>query len=518
MEREDSRDSCACKCLRIPGFCFKPSDEILVGYYLREKVEGRLLRCNHYVAEFKIYDDVLMPWEILKDDDHHWITSSSNDSSNKITKTIYVFTKLCKKKTRVTRRSGHGSWTGQNTRFVENVAGDKIGYKKLLTFYRDNDDKLRKKKKIVDEDHGHWIMHEYSLLGIDDYVICKISKEVEMSSQASSCYTDQAVALPVPDVIVAADANPPRDVENMNMMLGYGRQLGGSDHDDQPLDESGAEWDTNGWKSGLDKELGLDISEDKSADHQCLDDYGEVWDKNGWTTELFKQFDRDKFELYQDEILDDTSADVVQKLPTVIAGMNEPTQVQSVPNFYVEEEAVVAVQQLPVAVSDKNEKNNESFKGSDGVDNYDVIEISDDDSIQDLPVIGAADDPPKILPINIDAQVEENRGSNIPDDWSDFLNYIAELDGNVTVQESPFVAWEDLEQISNDFANFEQVEAHLAVEPTNTTLDGLDVLGGGETNQQNCIIFEDQPRKRTRTDVDEFQKFSSRKKQRYLQI
>ncbi|KAK1395030.1 hypothetical protein POM88_014086 [Heracleum sosnowskyi] len=496
MEREDSRDSCACKCLRIPGFCFKPSDEILVGYYVREKVEGRRLCCNHYVAEFKIYDDNLMPWEIVKDDDHHWITSSSNDSSNKIKKTIYVFTELCKKKTRVTRRSGRGTWTGQNTRVVENVAGDKIGYKKLFTFYRDTDDKLKKKKKIIDEDHGHWIMHEFSLLGIDDYVICEISKEVEMSSQASSCPTDQAVT--------TKDTNLRRDVENMNMVLGDERQLGGADHDDQPLDGSGADWDENGWKAEFDKELGLDILDDKSAD-QCLDDYGEDWDNNGWISELYKQFDGAENH-DQNELSDDTIAAVVQEIP-ILAGMNEPPQVQSVSNFHVEEKDVT------VAVWGKNEKNNELFKGLDGDDNYDVIEISDDDSIQELPII-------------IDDQVEDNRaGNNIPDDLSDFLNYIAEMDGNAAVQESPFAAWEDLEQISNDFANFEQVEVEL----TNTTLDGSEImldfpfyditnLEGAETNQQNCNISKEQPCKRMRTDADDYQKFSSRKKQRYLQI
>lgn len=73
--------------------------------------------------------------------------------------------------------------------------------------------------------------------------------------------------------------------------------------------------------------------------------------------------------------------------------------------------------------------------------------------------------------------VEDNRPSNnFSDDLSYFPNYIAEMDGNVAVQESPVAAWEDFEQISNDFANFEQVEAALAVEPTNMTLDGLDVI------------------------------------------
>ena len=524
MERDEN--SCACSCLAIPGVCFKPSDDELVETYLREKIEGRPLCCDHSVAEFNIYDDNLMPWEILKDDDHHWITYSDG-SLDTIKKTIYVFTELCKKKTRVTRRSGRGSWTGRRTWFVKNVAGNNIGYKKLLTFFTDDDNKG--KKKITYEGlglgHGHWIMHEFSLLGIDNYAVCRITKQVEkLSSQASSCSTKTA----------AADADFRGDVEDMNMFLGDERQLGGGDHDDQPLDQFGAVWDINGWKAESEKELGLhtshhhhtsvqvvqelpildaplvfpvhlDVQEDinmienasitNDSEHvlNFLDDYGEDWEKNGWITELCKEFDSAENNDHN-MILDDTSA-VVHKLP-ILEVMNKPQQVQSVLNFQVEENpvavlqelqvvenAVAIVQELPVAVWGKKEKKHESYKGLDGADSYDVIEISDDDSIQELPMIGAADDPPKMLPINCDHQAENNRaGDNITDDLSNFLNYIAEMDGILAVQKKPVTPWEDLlesniiNQIPNDLLNFEQVEPPIAVERTNTTLDGLVVM------------------------------------------
>ena len=47
------------------------------------------------------------------------------------------------------RRSGRGSWTGQNNPVVKDKAGKEIGYNKLLSFYEDTDDKKGKKKIIM---------------------------------------------------------------------------------------------------------------------------------------------------------------------------------------------------------------------------------------------------------------------------------------------------------------------------------------------------------------------------------
>ncbi|XP_017252092.1 NAC domain-containing protein 71-like [Daucus carota subsp. sativus] len=198
------REGCQCECLKIPGVCFDPSDEELVTYYLKEKIEGRPLQCNHLMTQLQIYDDDLMPWEVLKDDNPYWMTSSC-DSFNKTKKTIYVFTELRKKKSRVIRRSGRGSWTGQNNPVVKDKAGKGIGYNKLLTFYEDSDDKKGKKgkKKINnDSDHGHWIMHEYSLFGNDKFVLCKIVKEVRMGAKASVlCTNEGTTTQEVPEMI-----------------------------------------------------------------------------------------------------------------------------------------------------------------------------------------------------------------------------------------------------------------------------------------------------------------------------
>ncbi|KAK1388765.1 hypothetical protein POM88_016943 [Heracleum sosnowskyi] len=167
MEKEGCR---ICVCLTVPGMCFNSSDEQLLAFYLKQKIEGWPLQCNHLITELQIYHDDLMPWEIIKDDNPYWITSSSDSSNkNKIKKTIYVFTELRKKKSgvNVIRRSDSDGKKG------------------------------KKKKKILDDDqeHMHWMMHEYSLFGIDNYVLCKIIKEVSFSEKASVLCLTKAVAV-----------------------------------------------------------------------------------------------------------------------------------------------------------------------------------------------------------------------------------------------------------------------------------------------------------------------------------
>ena len=103
------------------------------------------------------------------------------------------------------RRCGHGSWTGQNNPVVKDEAGNVIGYNKLLTFYEDSDDKKGKQgKKNVNNDirhgQGHWIMHEYSLVGFDKYVLCKITKEIRVNTEASVVLCPDEAAATTPEL------------------------------------------------------------------------------------------------------------------------------------------------------------------------------------------------------------------------------------------------------------------------------------------------------------------------------
>ncbi|KAK1371450.1 hypothetical protein POM88_037542 [Heracleum sosnowskyi] len=219
-------------------------------------------------CELHIYHDDLMPWEIIKDDNPYWITSSTDSSKkNKIKKTIYVFTELRKKISRVIRRSGRGSWTGQNNPIVKNKTDVDIGYNKLLTFYKDSDGKKGRKKKILDDDqeHGHWMMHAYSLFGIEKYVLCKIIKEIRFSAKAS-------VLCPTKAAVQTQDFRTQGDGHIMNVVLEDQESFDGQEDNNmkwnnqipyflveeeaiavvnQPSDYSGADFDLNGQNSVL---------------------------------------------------------------------------------------------------------------------------------------------------------------------------------------------------------------------------------------------------------------------------
>ncbi|GMI88654.1 hypothetical protein HRI_002534700 [Hibiscus trionum] len=49
----------------LPGFRFHPTDEELVGFYLRRKVEGKTLRIDQLIKHIDIYK--YDPWDLSKD-------------------------------------------------------------------------------------------------------------------------------------------------------------------------------------------------------------------------------------------------------------------------------------------------------------------------------------------------------------------------------------------------------------------------------------------------------------------
>lgn len=505
MEREGCN---VCKCLKIPGVCFDPSDEELVAYYLTEKIQGRPLQCNHLMTELKIYDDDLMPWEVLKDDNPYWMTSSS-DSSNKIKKTIYVFTELRKKKSRVIRRSGRGSWTGQNNPVVKDKAGNDIGYNKLLTFYEDTDDKKGKKgkKKInnhhQDHSHGHWIMHEYSLFGMDKYVLCKIIKEVRINAKAS-------VLLCPTKAAETQDFCTQGDAEIMNVALDDERQLGGGD---QTLDESTTDWDKNGWMEELYEQLGENIPDvqelaiDGQDDiqipnflveeeaivvaNQPSDDSGADLDENGWNSVLYGDYGS-----ADDHKRTGISDDYTNAGVGVVQELGSPQQGNAILDVLLLE-TVAVVQELPVTVCRKNRQTDGAYTGFDGAAGiHDIIILDDSCSgvhdVQDFMTIEEVD-APRIKAINEDEQADCN------------------MEGN--------------KQILDDFWNF---ELDHDVSQTNKAWDGLDVIldfsspelfdlwPGDETKERSCSIVGSQPEKRMRYGEEDKEECLTGKKQRCI--
>ncbi|MBA0855638.1 hypothetical protein Goshw_016734, partial [Gossypium schwendimanii] len=102
-----------------------------------------------------IYGENKEPWNIF----------------DKNSKTPYwVFTKLKKKsRLRIDRTAGSGCWLARNTKEVYDDGGKLLGYHKYFTFSCKNDE-------WMNQDNGHWIMHEFSLKRgeSNDYVICEI--------------------------------------------------------------------------------------------------------------------------------------------------------------------------------------------------------------------------------------------------------------------------------------------------------------------------------------------------------
>ncbi|KAJ8490449.1 hypothetical protein OPV22_012170 [Ensete ventricosum] len=146
-----------------PGFRFHPTDEELVGYYLRRKICGRPLRVDA-IAEVDLYK--CESWDLpgrsrIRSRDLEW----------------YFFSALDRKysnRSRTNRATGHGFWkmTGKD-RPVRHRARV-VGMKKTLVFHAGR------------APHGsrtNWVMHEYRLedeelahSGVpqDAYVVCRI--------------------------------------------------------------------------------------------------------------------------------------------------------------------------------------------------------------------------------------------------------------------------------------------------------------------------------------------------------
>ncbi|CAA2959899.1 NAC transcription factor 25-like [Olea europaea var. sylvestris] len=163
-----------------PGYRFQPTDQELIIFYLEKKAKNLPLPWNCSIVERDLYGEHATPWNVFSDNDPWDISITSERDRKKSTKmTLYVFTKLLKfGKKRTERRAGCGTWDGQTgAKIIENWNGEIIGSSKMLSFEAKID------SDVIKKNHGHWIMHEYSLDGVSlnertckDYVICKITK------------------------------------------------------------------------------------------------------------------------------------------------------------------------------------------------------------------------------------------------------------------------------------------------------------------------------------------------------
>ncbi|XP_012854545.1 PREDICTED: NAC transcription factor 29-like isoform X3 [Erythranthe guttata] len=193
-----------------PGYRFLPSDEELINCYLLKESMGIQLPWNP-MSKKDIYGQK-DPWEVFQD--VHW---DDFHSENKFKHVTYVLTKLLRLngKTRIARRTKSGTWKGQTSgkEIYDESSGNLIGLSKMFTFYK-NKPKGRSGEE-EEEEHGHWIMHEFSLAGVSlnfelkfkDYAICRITRTFSKENKKEKTKKQ-------PEIIVPQELNPTLDEED----------------------------------------------------------------------------------------------------------------------------------------------------------------------------------------------------------------------------------------------------------------------------------------------------------------
>ncbi|KAG5598112.1 hypothetical protein H5410_039344 [Solanum commersonii] len=154
-EEEEDEDEMA-----LPGFRFHPTDEELVGFYLRRKVEKKLPINIELIKQIDIYK--YEPWDLPK-------------SSNMGEKEWYFFCKRGRKyrnSVRPNRVTGCGFWKATGIdKPIYNSTHECIGLKKSLVYYRGSAGKGTK---------TDWMMHEFRLPSEND----KSTKHIEAKTIA----------------------------------------------------------------------------------------------------------------------------------------------------------------------------------------------------------------------------------------------------------------------------------------------------------------------------------------------
>ncbi|ONI01333.1 hypothetical protein PRUPE_6G134000 [Prunus persica] len=156
-----------------PGYHFCPSEQELLLYYLRPKVNAEEVPGeNHVVFDFNLYSD--QPRKIWD----HFQTTRQNDL--KMSNDLYLFTELQTKTTngsRVSRTVGSGTWKGED------------GGKKICAPGTDHVIGIKKRFRYENKgsaEHGKWLMNEFELgqslihnRQAKKYVLCLLRKKEE---------------------------------------------------------------------------------------------------------------------------------------------------------------------------------------------------------------------------------------------------------------------------------------------------------------------------------------------------
>lgn len=186
MDKEDE--------IMLPGFRFHPTDEELVGFYLRRKIQQKPIAIE-LIKQLEIYK--YDPWDLPKmatTGEKEWYFYCPRD-------------RKYRNSARPNRVTGAGFWkaTGTDRPIYSSEGAKCIGLKKSLVFY-----KGRAAKGIKTD----WMMHEYRLPSLNEssatkrpldknfipanesWAICRIFKKTNTSAQRALSQTWPANSLP----------------------------------------------------------------------------------------------------------------------------------------------------------------------------------------------------------------------------------------------------------------------------------------------------------------------------------
>ncbi|KAJ9171603.1 hypothetical protein P3X46_014945 [Hevea brasiliensis] len=149
------------------GFRFHPTDEEIVGYYLKHKMNGKDSLVNHIVGEIDLCQ--CEPWDIpdrclISSNDQAWYFFSRPD---------YKYSNS--KRANRTTRAGFWKVTGKIRHIKAEETGREIGNKRSLVFY----------KKVSDSKplRTSWVIHEYQSTNIlphqMHFVLCKLKHKAD---------------------------------------------------------------------------------------------------------------------------------------------------------------------------------------------------------------------------------------------------------------------------------------------------------------------------------------------------
>ncbi|RWR94682.1 NAC domain-containing protein 78 isoform X4 [Cinnamomum micranthum f. kanehirae] len=149
------------------GFRFKPTDEELVRYYLKEKVMGRLSP-SRTVVDAEVYK--VEPWHLPGVPPKHGVDEEAK---------VYYFFTRCNRKDKAGNKTDRSAGAG----FWKVTCGDRpildshkrpIGLKRRLVFIHSRD----KLNERVKNKSRNWIMQEYRLPSekVGGWVLCRIKE------------------------------------------------------------------------------------------------------------------------------------------------------------------------------------------------------------------------------------------------------------------------------------------------------------------------------------------------------